>query len=104
MAASWVQADADERNVANMTDLTVRGIIAIYAMSEMSRVAGNRCNTTRFISRSATTFMHEWQALELAGDAAHPPFSYSSCASSRVLAYHMYASTIHILETGLISQ
>ncbi|PCH35886.1 hypothetical protein WOLCODRAFT_156584 [Wolfiporia cocos MD-104 SS10] len=84
------------RNVANMTDLTVRGIIAVYDMSEMSRIAGNGSDATRSIPRSATTFMHQWQVLELAGNAAHLPFS----PSSRVFAYNIYVDTIHILGTG----
>ncbi|PCH44027.1 hypothetical protein WOLCODRAFT_154073 [Wolfiporia cocos MD-104 SS10] len=97
MAAPWVQADADERNVPNMISLTVRGIIALYAMSE---IASNSGDTTRSISCSATTFTHEWQALELAGNAAYLPFSYSSCTTSRMFAYNMYADTFQILGTG----
>ncbi|PCH44025.1 hypothetical protein WOLCODRAFT_154071 [Wolfiporia cocos MD-104 SS10] len=43
----------DERNAANMADLTVRGIITICAMSDMSRIAGNRSNATKSISPQA---------------------------------------------------
>ncbi|PCH40679.1 hypothetical protein WOLCODRAFT_70247 [Wolfiporia cocos MD-104 SS10] len=95
------QADADEQNAANMTNLAVKGIIAIYAMSEMSHIMGNTTDATRYAS-TATSFMHSWQSLVLAGSASHLPFTYGSSASSWVLAYNLYADML--LGTGLVSQ
>ncbi|PCH44011.1 DUF1793-domain-containing protein [Wolfiporia cocos MD-104 SS10] len=95
------QSDADWQNAANMTNLAVKGIIGIYAMSEMSRLMGNGSDATRYAS-TAMTFMHEWEALAFAGNASHMPFSYGGGERSWVLAYNLYADLL--LGTELVSQ
>ncbi|KAK0196527.1 hypothetical protein F5146DRAFT_1129307 [Armillaria mellea] len=93
--------DADKLGFANMTNLAIKGIIAIKAMSEISRVLGNSKDAENY-SSVAESYVEEWQTL--ASSNGHLTSSYGVITkgdpSSSSLVYNLYADKL--LGTGLV--
>ncbi|KAH9970560.1 hypothetical protein BGW80DRAFT_1176039 [Lactifluus volemus] len=90
------QESADLLSVNNQTNLAIKGIIAIKAMSFMSAVVGKSTD----YSATADSFYARWKNLALGSDK-HLLAQYKN-KSSWSLGYNMFADLW--LETNLISQ
>ncbi|KAI9507330.1 hypothetical protein F5148DRAFT_1205922 [Russula earlei] len=90
------QESADLLNINNQTNLAIKGIIAIMAMSFMSSSDADSTN----YSTIAHEYYNQWTSLALASDK-HLLVQYGD-ESSWSLGYNMFADIW--LQTGLISQ
>lgn len=97
------QESADDQNTANMTNLAIKGIIAIKAMSEISQ-AFSQANDSQQFASTAAAYANTWQSLAVTsanGQFEHIAFSYGD-TSSWALMYNLYAD--RLLQTGLIAE
>ncbi|KAK0463852.1 uncharacterized protein EV420DRAFT_1264522 [Desarmillaria tabescens] len=85
--------DADELNYVNMTNLAVKGIIGIKAMSEISQALGNSQDAETYLS-TAESYVKQWQTL--AGSTGHLLSTYGATAdsSSWSLVYNLFADKL----------
>jgi hypothetical protein len=86
--------------LANQTNLALKGIIAIAAMSSISNLTSDPTSGANF-SSIATSYISQWQTLSLNPTATppHTTLSYSS-PSSHSLLYNLYADAL--LSTSLV--
>ncbi|KAK0239510.1 hypothetical protein EDD85DRAFT_452362 [Armillaria nabsnona] len=93
--------DANGLGYANMTNLAIKGIIGIKAMSEISQALG-KSQDAEMYSSIAKSYVEQWQTL--AGSKGHLLSSYGgvvdSGSSSWSLVYNLYADKL--LGTGLV--
>ncbi|PBK93234.1 DUF1793-domain-containing protein [Armillaria gallica] len=93
--------DANELGYANMTNLAIKGIIGIKAMSEIGQALG-KSQDAEMYSSIAKSYVEKWQTL--AGSKGHLLSSYGgvvdSDSSSWSLVYNLYADKL--LGTGLV--
>ncbi|KZT10711.1 uncharacterized protein LAESUDRAFT_643898 [Laetiporus sulphureus 93-53] len=92
------QVSADGEEMANMTNLAIKGIIGIRAMAEISQAYGASEDEQHYAS-VASTYASEWHSLALASNQENVLFSYGD-ANSWALMYNFYADSL--LQTGLI--
>ncbi|KAJ7775994.1 hypothetical protein DFH07DRAFT_951896 [Mycena maculata] len=91
-----LQESADARdailaqNQVNITNLAIKGIIAIQAMSEISLLLGETADAQTYQS-AATNFTQSW--LELASSSGHVVWTYGN-ASSYGLMYNLLADRL----------
>ncbi|KAJ4485249.1 hypothetical protein J3R30DRAFT_3282874 [Lentinula aciculospora] len=77
---------ADGLNNANMTNLAIKGILAIRTMAEISKTLGNSDDYNSY-SGTASSLVSQWQ--NLAGSSGHLSSSYGS-SSSWAMMYNLY--------------
>ncbi|GBE81170.1 Glutaminase A [Sparassis crispa] len=94
------QISADDQEAANMTNLAIKGIIAIQAMSEISRAVGENADAQNF-ANNAAAYAATWQSLAESASQNHLLFSYGE-ANSWALMYNLYADLL--LGTRLVSE
>ncbi|KAK0441136.1 hypothetical protein EV421DRAFT_751118 [Armillaria borealis] len=92
--------DANRLGYANMTNLAIKGIIGIKAMSEISQALG-KSEDAEMYSSTAKSLVEQWQTL--AGSNGHLLSSYGLIAdpSSWSLVYNLYADKL--LGTALVN-
>ncbi|KAI0267828.1 hypothetical protein BC834DRAFT_60087 [Gloeopeniophorella convolvens] len=93
------QVSADGLEISNQTNLAVKGIIALKAMSVMSASAGVESDSSKF-SSVATSYINQWKELALGSDN-HVLAQYGN-ESSWSLAYNMFVDKW--LQTELIGE
>jgi hypothetical protein len=83
--------------LANQTNLALKGIIGIQAMSEIAKLTGQTSN----YSSIASDYISKWQDLAIARNATppHTTLSYGDTASHGLL-YNLYADAL--LQTNLV--
>ncbi|GBE79652.1 DUF1793-domain-containing protein [Sparassis latifolia] len=84
--------------LANQTNLAIKGIIAIKAMSEMAAIVGNTASSANY-SSIASSYVQQWQQLATSSDGQHLTLAYGN-DSTWGLSYNMYADKL--LNTSLI--
>jgi hypothetical protein len=89
-------SNADGQSSGNMTNLALKGILAIKAMGEMSNVAGNQNDAKKYRDQ-ASSYISKWASL--ASLSGHLAFTYGE-ASSSGLMYNLYADKL--MGTGLV--
>ncbi|OCH92944.1 DUF1793-domain-containing protein [Obba rivulosa] len=94
------QLDTDDfaGPLANQTNLAVKGIIAIKAMSEIASIAGDSAKSVNY-SSIASSYISQWQKLATASTGNHLVLSYGD-DTSWGLAYNLYADML--LNTSLV--
>ncbi|KZT71472.1 DUF1793-domain-containing protein [Daedalea quercina L-15889] len=86
--------------LANQTNLAIKGIIGIQAMSEMAALAGNTSAAANY-SGIASSYVSQWLELATASDGQHLTLAYGN-DSSYGITYNMYADKL--LGTNIIPQ
>ncbi|EPT04923.1 hypothetical protein FOMPIDRAFT_1057715 [Fomitopsis schrenkii] len=95
------QTSADNQGNANMTNLAIKGIIAIRAMAEISSALGKHDDAQSYAT-NASSFYDAWEQLALPTDQEQGlMFAYDD-PSSWVLAYNLYAD--RLLQTNVVNQ
>ncbi|KAI0793185.1 hypothetical protein C8Q75DRAFT_548169 [Abortiporus biennis] len=93
------QLNADSERQANLTNLAIKGIVGIKAMSEISQ-ALNMVNDSAHYDSIATSYANQWQILALSSDLSHIVADYGD-DGSWTLAYNLFAD--RLLQTKLVS-
>jgi len=96
------QESADDENAANMTNLAIKGIIGIKAMSEISLALDKTDDASQF-SSIAAAYVNAWQSLSLSSNSTQKGllFAYGD-EGTWALIYNLYAD--RLLQTGLIDE
>ncbi|KAH9951526.1 hypothetical protein B0H21DRAFT_684389, partial [Amylocystis lapponica] len=92
------QMTADSQNIANMTNLAIKGIIGIQSMSEISRALDESDDAQQF-ALHASAQVSMWESLALSSNPEHLLASYGQ-ANSWALMYNLYADLL--LGTNLV--
>nr|OQO27148.1 Glutaminase A [Rachicladosporium sp. CCFEE 5018] len=98
--ANQISTDDFAGALANQTDLALKGIIGIQAMSIISIMTGNAADGANF-SSIATSYIAQWQSLGIAQDAnpRHTTLSYGQ-NDTHGLLYNLYADAL--VQTHLV--
>jgi hypothetical protein len=91
------QSSADGLTTNNQTNLAIKGIIAIKAMSKMSSVVHQTADAGKY-NNTAASLYGQWKSLALAGDQ-HLLAAYGQ-AGSWTLGYNLFADAW--LDTGVV--
>ncbi|PCH43422.1 DUF1793-domain-containing protein [Wolfiporia cocos MD-104 SS10] len=94
------QVSADGQSTANMTNLAIKGIIGIQAMSEISKAVQEDTDSQKF-SRTASVYMNSWKSLALSSNQQNILFAYGD-SGSWGLMYNLYADLL--LQTHLVDE
>ncbi|KAI0353583.1 DUF1793-domain-containing protein [Trametes cingulata] len=86
--------------LANQTNLAIKGIIGIKAMSKIADIAGDSAKSSSY-SSTADQLVQQWQKLAMSSDGTHLTLAYGN-SSSWGLAYNLYADKL--LGTGVIPE
>ncbi|OSX60304.1 hypothetical protein POSPLADRAFT_1148035 [Postia placenta MAD-698-R-SB12] len=84
--------------LANQTNLAIKGIIGIKAMSVMADLVGNSADAANY-SSIASSYVTQWQGFATSSDGLHLTLAYNN-DSTWGLSYNMYADKL--LKTNLI--
>ncbi|KAN0136895.1 protein of unknown function (DUF1793) domain containing protein [Lactarius tabidus] len=91
------QSSADGLTTNNQTNLAIKGIIAIQAMSKMSSVVNQTTDAEKY-NNTASSLYSQWKSLALASDQ-HLLAAYGQ-AGSWTLGYNLFADVW--LDTGVV--
>ena len=86
--------------LANQTNLAIKGIVGIKAMSKIADIVGDHAKAKNY-SDIATSYIQQWQNLALSSDKTHLTLAYGN-DSSWGLAYNLYAD--RLLNTSVCPQ
>ena len=86
--------------LANQTNLAIKGIVGIKAMSKIADIVGDHAKAKNY-SDIATSYVQQWQNLALSSDKTHLTLAYGN-DSSWGLAYNLYAD--RLLNTSVFPQ
>lgn len=78
--------------LANQTNLALKGIVGIKAMSELSRLVGNTAEAEEY-GRLADDYVEKWQGFGISRDHKHAKLSYTWEGSWTTL-YNLYADAL----------
>ncbi|OSD04167.1 DUF1793-domain-containing protein [Trametes coccinea BRFM310] len=78
--------------LANQTNLAIKGIIGIKAMSEIAAIAGDTERSTNY-STIASVYVQDWEKLAMSSDGTHLTLAYGN-SSSWGIAYNLYADKL----------
>ncbi|KAI0312480.1 hypothetical protein OF83DRAFT_1176598, partial [Amylostereum chailletii] len=92
------QLSADGLGIANQTNLAIKGIIAIKAMSMIASLTGNTADATTYSDKSRDFYV-QWKSHALAADG-HMLLAYGADSSSFSLGYNVFADIW--LGTGVV--
>ncbi|KAL0949421.1 hypothetical protein HGRIS_009482 [Hohenbuehelia grisea] len=95
--ANQISTDDFAGPLANQTNLAIKGIIGIKAMSQIASLLGDTARASNY-SSIASSFVTRWQTLALSSDKKHLTLSYGNSASWG-LSYNLYADKL--LKTNL---
>ncbi|KAG5651964.1 hypothetical protein H0H81_006779 [Sphagnurus paluster] len=90
--AQQLSTDDFAGHLANQTNLAIKGIIGIKAMSEISKLLGDTARASNY-SAIATDYVNRWQTLAASNTGKHLTLSYNDHASWG-LAYNLYAEKL----------
>ncbi|KAI0771549.1 hypothetical protein BD413DRAFT_492851 [Trametes elegans] len=93
-------ADSALGSLANQTNLAIKGIIGIRAMSEIADIVGDNAKSSNYNS-IASTYAQEWQTLATSADGTHLTLTYGN-DSSWGLTYNLYADKL--LGTNIVPE
>ncbi|KAI1443276.1 glutaminase A [Annulohypoxylon stygium] len=92
--ADQISTDDFAGSLANQTNLGLKGIIGLRAMSEISSLTGNTDDANSYLD-TATSYISQWQGFGL-NTAANPPhatLSYGD-SDSHGLLYNLYSNSL----------
>ncbi|KAI0881842.1 glutaminase A [Annulohypoxylon maeteangense] len=92
--ADQISTDDFAGSLANQTNLGLKGIIGLRAMSEISSLTGNTDDASSYLN-TATSYISQWQGfgLNTAADPPHATLSYGE-ADSHGLLYNLYSNSL----------
>ncbi|KAI1850635.1 hypothetical protein JX265_004345 [Neoarthrinium moseri] len=92
--ANQLSTDDFAGTLANQTNLALKGIIGLRAMSEIAKLTGN-ADDEKTYGDTATSYIAQWQGLGINQDASppHTTLSYGDGASHGLL-YNLYANSL----------
>ena len=90
--AEQLSTDDFAGRLANQTNLAIKGIIGIKAMSKIAEIAGDSAKAQNY-SDIATSYVQQWQNFALSSDKTHLTLNYGNDASWG-LAYNLYADKL----------
>ncbi|KAI0842595.1 glutaminase A [Hypoxylon sp. FL0890] len=92
--ADQISTDDFAGSLANQTNLGLKGIIGLRAMSEIAERTGNT-NDTSYYGNTATSYISQWQGFGL-NTAANPPHATLSYGDedSHGLLYNLYSNSL----------
>ncbi|PCH43429.1 DUF1793-domain-containing protein, partial [Wolfiporia cocos MD-104 SS10] len=91
---------ADGQFTTNMTNLAIKGIIGIQAMSEISKAVQEDTDSQKFAT-TASTYISTWKSLALSSNQQNILFAYGD-SGSWGLMYNLYADLL--LQTHLVDE
>ncbi|KAI1500769.1 glutaminase GtaA [Biscogniauxia marginata] len=102
--ADQISTDDFAGSLANQTNLAIKGIIGLRAMSEIARLTGNADDATSY-GNTATNYIGQWQGfgINAAADPPHATLSYNDPASHGLL-YNLYANSLLGFGTDFVPQ
>ncbi|KAI0312481.1 hypothetical protein OF83DRAFT_1067104 [Amylostereum chailletii] len=92
------QMSADGLNIANQTNLAIKGIIAVKAMSMLASLTGNSADATTYLNKSQDLYT-QWKSNAFASDG-HMLLAYGDETASFSLGYNVFADLW--LGTGVV--
>ncbi|KAI1081380.1 glutaminase A [Whalleya microplaca] len=92
--ANQISTDDFAGSLANQTNLALKGIIGLRAMSEIAKMTGNTVDADTF-GDNATSYIAQWQTLGInsAANPKHATLSYDD-PDSHGLLYNLYANSL----------
>ncbi|KAI0737538.1 DUF1793-domain-containing protein [Daedaleopsis nitida] len=90
--ANQLSTDDFAGSLANQTNLAIKGIVGIKAMSQIALLLGDNARSSNY-SSIADSYVKQWQALAMAADGSHLTLSYGD-SNSWGLAYNLYADKL----------
>ncbi|KAF7332012.1 MPN domain-containing protein [Mycena kentingensis (nom. inval.)] len=90
--ASQLSTDDFAGPLANQTNLAIKGIIGIKAMSRIAAILGKDQLSSNY-SSTASSYLEQWQRLATNADSSHLTLSYGDNGSFG-LAYNLYADKL----------
>ncbi|KAK6074358.1 glutaminase A [Seiridium cupressi] len=92
--ANQLSTDDFAGTLANQTNLALKGIIGLRAMSEIAKLTGNTDDEKTY-GDTATSYISQWQDLGInkAADPPHTTLSYGD-GDSHGLLYNLYANSL----------
>ncbi|KAF9476478.1 DUF1793-domain-containing protein [Pholiota conissans] len=91
--ANQISTDDFAGALANQTNLAIKGIIGIKAMSQINQLVGGSTTMTTNYSTIASSFVAQWQTLAASSSGQHLTLSYGNSASWG-LSYNLYADKL----------
>ena len=98
--AEQLSTDDFAGQLANQTNLAIKGIVGIKAMSKIAAIVGDHAKAQNY-SDIATSYVQQWQNLALSSDKLHLTLNYGN-DTSWGLAYNLYADKL--LSTNVFPQ
>ncbi|KAH9915038.1 uncharacterized protein BXZ73DRAFT_54569 [Epithele typhae] len=95
------QQSADGVLADNQTNLAIKGIIAVKAFAEMSRMVGNDTNAQKYEASTLSALMNQWRSLSISDNAENFLGRYG-VQNSQSLLYNLYAD--RLLNTSVVPQ
>ena len=90
--AEQLSTDDFAGRLANQTNLAIKGIIGIKAMSEIAKIMGDTEKAHNY-SSVASSYVQQWQKLALSSDKTHLTLAYGNDATWG-LAYNLFADKL----------
>ncbi|TRM67680.1 hypothetical protein BD626DRAFT_104598 [Schizophyllum amplum] len=90
--ASQLSTDDFAGHLENQTNLAIKGILGIKAMSEIANTIGDRSTASKY-SDIASDYLSQWQDLAASSDGNHVTLNYGN-DSSWGLTYNLYADKL----------
>ncbi|KAF4619311.1 hypothetical protein D9613_005332 [Agrocybe pediades] len=90
--ANQISTDDFAGSLANQTNLAIKGIIGIKAMSQIAQLVGNPAQSANY-SSIASKFVSQWQTLATSTTGPHLTLAYGNSASWG-LSYNLYADKL----------
>ncbi|OTA98748.1 hypothetical protein M426DRAFT_69183 [Hypoxylon sp. CI-4A] len=102
--ADQISTDDFAGSLANQTNLAIKGIIGLRAMSEIARLTGNSDDEKTY-GDTATSYIAQWQTygINSAADPPHATLSYGE-DDSHGLLYNLYANSLLGFGTDFVPQ
>ncbi|KAI1475884.1 DUF1793-domain-containing protein [Daldinia eschscholtzii] len=97
--AAQLSTDDFAGELANQTNLAIKGIVGLQAMSSISRVVGNPNDAAKFADK-ATSYYEQWENLAIDPSGKHTLLAYQ-WRSSWGLLYNIYYDKL--LNMGLVN-
>ncbi|PCH42736.1 DUF1793-domain-containing protein [Wolfiporia cocos MD-104 SS10] len=94
------RVSADGQSTANMTNLAIKGIIGIQAMSEISKAVQEDTDSQKF-AEIASAYMNTWKSLALSSNQQNILLAYGDLGSWGLM-YNLYADLL--LQTHLVDE
>ncbi|TFK92183.1 DUF1793-domain-containing protein [Polyporus arcularius HHB13444] len=98
--AEQLSTDDFAGTLANQTNLAIKGIIGIKAMSQIASLVGDTTRANNY-SSIAASYQTQWQNFALSSDKTHLTLAYGNSASWG-LSYNLYADKL--LKTNVFPQ